>query len=179
MKTAILSLAALLLALQAALHAVEVSDLRCEYLKDPLGIDVEKPRLSWVIEVGRQRTEDRGQKQTAYQVLVASTPELLTKDKGDLWDSGKVDSDQSIQVEYAGPSTSLLRQSSAIGKCEYGIRTARRRIGARRRHGRWDCSNQRIGKRNGYAGRAVTLTSHLGYALHSTCQRHPPGRWCA
>ena len=40
--------------------------------------------------------------QTAYQVLVASSEELLKKDKGDLWDSGKVESDQSIQVEYAG-----------------------------------------------------------------------------
>ena len=112
MKTAILSLAALLLALQAALHAVEVRDLRCEYLADPLGIDVEKPRLSWMTEVRDQTVEVRGLKQTAYQVLVASTPELLAKDKGDLWDSGKVDSDQSIQVEYGSPSTSLLRQSS-------------------------------------------------------------------
>ena len=47
-------------------------------------------------------TEDRGQKQTAYQVLVASTPKLLAKDQGDLWDSGKVASDQSIQVEHVG-----------------------------------------------------------------------------
>lgn len=74
-----------------------IRNLRCEYLKNPLGIDVEKPRLSWVIESAR-----RGERQTAYHVLVASTPELLAKDQGDLWDSGRVESDQSIQVEYAG-----------------------------------------------------------------------------
>ena len=45
---------------------------------------------------------ERGIKQTAYQILVASTPEILAKEKGDLWDSGKVAGDQSIQVEYAG-----------------------------------------------------------------------------
>ena len=90
--------AALLSLPLAALHAAEVTDLRCEYLKDPLGIDVAKPRLSWKIVISKQR----GVRQTAYQILVASTPELLAKDKGDLWDSGKVESDRSIQVEYAG-----------------------------------------------------------------------------
>ncbi len=71
--------------------------LRCEYIENPLGIDVKIPRLSWAL-----KSEERGQKQTAYQVLVASTPQLLTKDQGDLWDSGKVESDQTIHVEYAG-----------------------------------------------------------------------------
>ena len=73
--------------------------LRCEYLRDPLGLDVVAPRLSWVLESGQ-----RGQKQTAYRVLVASAAELLAKDDGDLWDSGRVESDRTIQVEYAGKS---------------------------------------------------------------------------
>ncbi|MBI4325728.1 MAG: family 78 glycoside hydrolase catalytic domain [Chloroflexi bacterium] len=77
--------------------AATVTNLRCEYLRDPLGIDTPKPRLSWVIE-----SERRGEWQTAYRVLVASTPATLAKDEGDLWDSGKVALDQSIQVEYAG-----------------------------------------------------------------------------
>jgi len=76
--------------------------LRCEYRENPLGIDAEKPRLSWVIEDGGQKSDLRGQRQTTYQVLVASSGKLLKKSKGDLWDSGKVASDQSIQVEYAG-----------------------------------------------------------------------------
>ncbi len=84
------------------LHATEVADLRCEYRENPLGIDVVKPRLSWVIEDGGPRSELRGTKQTAYQVLVASSEELLKNDQGDLWNSGKVASDQSNQVEYLG-----------------------------------------------------------------------------
>ena len=89
--------------------AAELQNLHCEYLSDPLGIDVAKPRLSWVIADGGQKTEAggqkrdvRGQRQSAYQVLVASTADLLAKDQGDLWDSGKVASDQSNQIEYAG-----------------------------------------------------------------------------
>jgi len=82
--------------------AANLTNLRCEYRQNPLGIDVEKPRLSWVIEDRGQKSEVRGQRQTAYQVLVASSEKLLKKNKGDLWDSGKVASDQSIQVEYQG-----------------------------------------------------------------------------
>ena len=87
-------LTALLLAPLAALYAADVTNLRCEYLNNPLGIDVARPRLSWVIESTR-----RGARQTAYQVLVASSQEQLKQDKGDLWDSGKVESDQSVHVE--------------------------------------------------------------------------------
>jgi alpha-L-rhamnosidase len=78
-------------------QATAVANLRCEYLTNPLGIDVAKPRLSWIIESNR-----REERQTAFQVLVASSEELLKKDKGDLWDSRKVASDQSTQLEYAG-----------------------------------------------------------------------------
>jgi len=81
----------------AILNAAEVKELRCEYRTNPLGIDIRSPRLSWVIA-----SERRGELQTAYQVLVASSEELLKQDKGDLWDSGKVASDQSIHVEYKG-----------------------------------------------------------------------------
>jgi alpha-L-rhamnosidase len=79
--------------------------LRCEYLDNPRGIDVERPRLSWWIQGSR-----RGERQTAWQVLAATSPELLAKEQGDLWDSGKVASDQSIHVEYAGaPMRSQIR----------------------------------------------------------------------
>jgi len=85
-----------------AAAAANPTNLRCEYRADPLGIDAQKPRLSWLMEAAGQKTEVRGQKQTAYQVLAASSEELLNNDTGDLWDSGKVASDQSIQVEYQG-----------------------------------------------------------------------------
>ena len=82
--------------LPAAQNAT-IEQLRCEYRNDPLGIDAAKPRLSWIIN-----SELRGEKQTAYQVLVASAPELLAKDLGDLWDSGKVSSEEQNQIEYCG-----------------------------------------------------------------------------
>jgi len=89
----------LLIIASAALHAenMQVQSLRCEYLENPLGIDTSAPRLSWQIE-----SKERGQKQTAYRILAASSPDLLQKDQGDLWDSGKVESDQSLHVRYAG-----------------------------------------------------------------------------
>jgi hypothetical protein len=83
-----------------------VRGLRCEYSVDPLGIDVAKPRLFWQLDGSR-----RGQRQTAYQVLIASKRELLDKDKGDLWDSGKVGSNQSTLVEYAGKELKSSQQA--------------------------------------------------------------------
>jgi alpha-L-rhamnosidase len=77
--------------------AISVTRLRSEYREDPLGIDVARPRLDWLLE-----SDVRGQRQTAYRVLVASTQALLDADDGDLWDSGKVPSDASAQVEYDG-----------------------------------------------------------------------------
>lgn len=81
------------------------SDLRCEYLRNALGIDVRKPRFSWLLT-----NSQRGELQSAYQVLVATSPELLDQQKGNQWDSGEVKSDNSIQVAYAGqPLTSGQR----------------------------------------------------------------------
>jgi alpha-L-rhamnosidase len=71
--------------------------LRCEYLENPLGLDEPRPRLTWRVE-----SAERGQKQTAYQVLVASDEKTLKADRGDLWDSGKVASDQTVNVVYTG-----------------------------------------------------------------------------
>jgi alpha-L-rhamnosidase len=71
--------------------------LRCEQLVNPEGIDTRHPRLSW------QLTADEDDiHQTAWQILVASTPELLAKDKGDCWTSPKTASDQSRMIPYAG-----------------------------------------------------------------------------
>ncbi len=82
----------------AALAApLAVHNLRCEYRVDPTGLDVREPRLSWTLA-----SSERGEKQTAYQVLAASSPDLLERDRADLWDSGRVSSDQTLQVAYAG-----------------------------------------------------------------------------
>lgn len=74
-------------------------DLRCGFRENPVGMDVKDPVLSWTIQTN---PEAREVKQSAYQVLVASTPELLRQDKGDLWNSGKVRSDKMGQIRYVG-----------------------------------------------------------------------------
>ena len=79
--------------------ALTVTDLKCEYQRQPLGIDVARPRLSWVL-----RSNRRGDLQSAYRILVASSPERLQLDEGDLWDSGKVESSQSVDVASRGRS---------------------------------------------------------------------------
>ncbi len=78
---------------------VVVSGLRCEYLTDPLGIDVDTPRFTWKLS---DAAHIRGQKQTGCRLLVASSPALLAQDQGDLWDSGQILSSQSALVPYAG-----------------------------------------------------------------------------
>lgn len=78
---------------------VQPGHLRCEYRQNPLGIDVREPRLSWVLE---PTTDARGLAQSAYQVLVASSPECLAADQGDLWDTGQVESDATIHIVYGG-----------------------------------------------------------------------------
>jgi len=76
---------------------ITAKELRCEYAVNPLGIDTEKPRFSWVLE-----SSQRGQKQTAYQIIVASSADKLAIDKPDKWDSGKVVSARSVNIEYGG-----------------------------------------------------------------------------
>lgn len=77
--------------------AVTVTGLRTEQMTNPMGLDTATPRLSWQLESSRKNVM-----QTAYQILVASSPELLAQDKGDLWDSGKVQSDASQWITYQG-----------------------------------------------------------------------------
>ncbi len=80
--------------------SIAPADLKCEYRSEPLGIDVERPRLSWKLTA--TETEERGQQQSGYRVLVASSKELLEQNKGDLWDSGQVKSGKSHLVAYNG-----------------------------------------------------------------------------
>ena len=83
-----------------ACAAIRPVQTRCEYKVNPLGIDALNPRLSWKLESDAR--DERGQKQTAYQILVATDQRGLASDRGDLWDTGKVDSDRNAQVVYAG-----------------------------------------------------------------------------
>jgi alpha-L-rhamnosidase len=104
--------------------SVAVADLRCEYLENPLGIDVSQPRLSWKLLPAEPKA--RGQRQTAYHILVASSQRLLAEDRADLWDSGVVASDQSVHVVYRGKQlTSRLGGASrswAGSQCHWKVR---------------------------------------------------------
>ena len=72
--------------------------LNAEYADELLGTDVRQPRLSWA-----GSADGHGTTQSAYQVLVATRPDLLTPAAADVWDSGKVASSRAVGVPYAGP----------------------------------------------------------------------------
>ena len=73
-------------------------ELRCEYFVNPVGIDEPRPRLSW-----RMRDTRRGAAQTAWRIAAAQSPEALESGAGPLWDSGRVESAESVHVAYGGP----------------------------------------------------------------------------
>jgi len=83
----------------ASAQALSPTALRVDELTTPLGIDDAQPRFSWQLQDKRQ-----GALQTAYRLLVASTPQLLVAGKADVWDSGKVTNGQSVAVPYGGPN---------------------------------------------------------------------------
>ena len=78
--------------------------LKTEYAVRPLGTEVTRPRLSWVATA-----PGYGATQSAYQVLVATSPELLTPESADVWDSGKVASARTFGIEYDGPTAPRTR----------------------------------------------------------------------
>lgn len=76
---------------------IQVVSLKCEYRVDPAGIDVVRPRLFWQLYSSR-----RGERQSAYRILVASDRNRVEREQANLWDSGRVPSDKTVQVEYGG-----------------------------------------------------------------------------
>lgn len=74
--------------------------LQCESKSNPIGLTETSPRLSW--QVVSTNASDRGQYQTAFQIQVASTPQLLAANVGDLWDTGQVMTNQTSQIAYSG-----------------------------------------------------------------------------
>lgn len=82
-----------------------VTNLRCESTQNPLGIDLSNPRLSW--ELG---SNQRNVLQTAYRILVADDASLLKKDMGNIWDSKKIISPASIEVQYSGQALHSVKK---------------------------------------------------------------------
>jgi alpha-L-rhamnosidase len=78
---------------------VSVTGLLTEYLANPLGTDVAKPRLSWRLE-----SAQRNAMQAAYEIQVATSSDALAAGRALLWDSGRIASDASIFRPYGGPS---------------------------------------------------------------------------
>ncbi len=89
--------ALLLLAFPVTAASLQPAALRCEYRDNPLGIDEPQPRLTWRVE-----SSEIGQRQTAYRILVATSEASLKQNNPDLWDSGQIASDQTVNVVYAG-----------------------------------------------------------------------------
>src|SRR5688500_1284527 len=88
------------LACASAAPALRATQLRTEYRTNPLAVAEEKPRLGWLLKSDDDKA--RGQRQTAYHIVVASSREKLKADDGDLWNTGKKKSDETIHIEYGG-----------------------------------------------------------------------------
>jgi len=84
---------------------MQINNLKVEYRKNPLGIDNLRPRLSWQIQ-----SDDRNQHQTACRILVASEKKIINCDQGDFWDSGKINTDKSVNFAYQGKSLSSQKR---------------------------------------------------------------------
>lgn len=106
MRKQLLSILLLAFPLWMQAVALSVTGLKTEQMTDPMGLDTPAPRMSWQLV-----SSQRNVMQTAYRLLVASSPELLAQDKGDLWDSGKVESDASVWVPYRGVRLSSNRRA--------------------------------------------------------------------
>ena len=89
-----------------AAHAdLSPEQLSCEYKTDPLAVDSAHPRLFWKVA-----SRDRGEQQTAYRIIAASSPSRLSSGNADLWDTGIVTSHDTIQLPYAGKQLSSGQQ---------------------------------------------------------------------
>jgi alpha-L-rhamnosidase len=83
-------------AVSATSEPLTVAGLKANHLATPLGLDDLHPRLNWILH-----SPKRGETQTAYRILVSSSPSLLARDQGDAWDSGRVASGD-VSASYAG-----------------------------------------------------------------------------
>ena len=117
MKRTILFTALCLLASAVACTDLTVTDLSCEGLENPLGIDNTEPHLSW-------KVQSRAECIKAYRIQVASSAELLAKGEADVWDSGKVESDCTVMIPWAGPELQQAQECFWRVKVWAGMRSS-------------------------------------------------------
>ena len=103
---------------RGAQGGITATELSCEYATNPLSVEATQPRLSWVLSSAL-----RDQQQSAYQILVASSKENLAADRGDKWDSGRIESAQSVNIPYAGKG--LLSQEPCYWKVRVWDKTGK------------------------------------------------------
>src|ERR1700677_919289 len=96
-RTILIAALLMLAGFQPLAGSVVPVNLQCEYRSIPLGIDVAQPRLMWQVQ-----SDERDQAQTGYQILVATSKELLQNGHWDLWDSGRISSDETVNITYSG-----------------------------------------------------------------------------
>ncbi|HVG17188.1 MAG TPA: alpha-L-rhamnosidase N-terminal domain-containing protein, partial [Chitinophagaceae bacterium] len=82
--------------IQAA-SPLQPGKLSCEYLVNPLGIDIAKPRLSWTLV-----SRERNQNQSAYEIIISDDQKVVLAGKGDVWQTGKINSSQNLHIDYGG-----------------------------------------------------------------------------
>lgn len=93
----VLALTAMFMSCEKEKGTDEITQLKCEYMKHPMGIDMENPRFSWTIN-----RNERGITQSAYRILVADNREDINNNTGNFWDSGKIQSGKTVNIEYEG-----------------------------------------------------------------------------
>ncbi len=81
---------------------IKAYDLRCEYQKEPICIDIQHPRFFWKLKA--IDSTKKGLRQKTYRLIVSSSAEKLNTNDGDQWDSGLTESSKSIQIVYKGKS---------------------------------------------------------------------------
>jgi len=99
-RPGLLVLPALLLAVPARAGTLVPNTLRCERRLDPQGLGETAPRLGWILTAAPAGARDL--RQSAYEILVATSPDLLVPGQADLWDSGRTESDHTQNIAYSG-----------------------------------------------------------------------------
>lgn len=94
--------------LPVSIGEIYPDELQCEYLINPQAVDVVNPRLFWINKA--VHNEQRGQRQTAWQIRVATNLDLLLAENPDLWDSGRIENDSSLFIEYRGKALKSRQQ---------------------------------------------------------------------
>lgn len=85
------------LSAQLSAQSLQFQSLTCNYQTNPIAIDSEQPLLSWIV-----KADGFNREQTAFHILVASKEEHLNEEQADFWNSGKMESFQSVHIKYKG-----------------------------------------------------------------------------